>query len=250
MLNNPCNKFDPDGQAPCCDYVFQANGTYQEIKTPPSQASRFYLENTSNNLVNYAIMNVAAMVYVEMTQGSLEEKQVVAEVVRNRVVVSNEFARENNGKMEYGATTFSVLNAKGSTGQAHFEALDKGATNQKFKDAKAGIFANSREKAAFLESMTASLAAFNQKTNISGGAIQYNSPRRSQNDLSKNELFKVVYPKNYDSLSRLNMNIMAVIYNPNDYKGARYNTYLNNFFMNPNLKVTITKGEYKDVSNK
>lgn len=98
--------------------------------------------------------------------------------------------------------------------------------------------------------MRASLTAFNQKTNISGGAIQYNSPRRSPNDLSKNGLFKVVYPTNYASLSRLSMNIMAVVYNPNDYKGAKYNTYLNNFFMNPNLEVNITKGEYTDGNDK
>ncbi|MBL7978962.1 MAG: hypothetical protein JNN12_11540 [Bacteroidetes Order II. Incertae sedis bacterium] len=49
VMNNPCNKFDPDGKEPCCDYVSQNNGAYREIKTAPAQPSRFYLGGISDS---------------------------------------------------------------------------------------------------------------------------------------------------------------------------------------------------------
>lgn len=255
VLNNPMGFVDPDGKMveECCDYIFQADGSYQEIKTPDNQNSRYFYQN-EGSLAGFSIANVAAMVYVEMTQGSYNDKQVVAEIIRNRIVVSNEYAHENHGKpwykgqMEYGKDVHAVLYAKGSTGESHFQAFDKEATYQKYIDAKNGKFSNASERNAFVESLSASIKAFNLKTNLADNATQYNSPRRSPNDLSKNAAYQVTYPDNYSSLSRSNMNIMAVRYADASNKGMSYNGYLNAFF-NSNNSVNF-RGKYSNEYDK
>jgi len=185
------------------------------------------------------------MVYVEMAEGWALEKQRVAEIIRNRVVASNEYATRRFPKGEYGQTVEEVLEKKGSTGASVFQALDKPATKEKYDNALLGRFANNTEKASFLEALGVSINAFVNKTNAAGLAIQYNSPKRSPNKLeeltdpsSGKYVYTVTYPTGYANKDRKDMRLMTV-----KYAYDKYDTFLNNF-LNSNSKIDLEGGTY------